>query len=101
MAELGSITLEERRALMDLAQQYKITHGLEQIEFFVPQSKPRWQMSGYALRGHNKSLQPQRVYNCEERRAFFTNRVVARWNALSEETVNVKSLYAFKQMIKT
>ena len=100
LAELGLITLKERRARMDLVQQYKITHGLEQIEFFVPQSKPRWQTSGYAPRRHKKSLQPQCVYNCEERGAFFTNRVVARWNALSEETVNVQSLYAFKEMLK-
>ena len=98
---LGLVTLEERRAQADLCQQYKITRGIEELDFLVPQTKPSWQSaSGYNLRGHSHSLRPQRVLNCEERRAFFTNRVAARWNALSEEVVSVNSVEAFKGRIK-
>ena len=100
LAKLGLVTLEERRTRADLIQQYKITHGVEELDLFVPQSKPAWQSANYRLRGcHSLSLRAQMVRNCEERRAFFSNRVVRHWNALSEEAVNVNSVEAFKGRI--
>jgi hypothetical protein len=100
--KLGLITLKARRQQADLIQQFKISHGIEELDFLVPQAKPLWQAAArYTLRGHSLSLRPQRVLNCEERRAFFTNRVVSQWNALSEDVVCVNSVPAFKGRINS
>jgi hypothetical protein len=101
LRELELSTLEERRVRGDLIEQYKIFHGLDEVHFFVPQVAPVWQaQSTYSLRGHNCRLKPQRVKNCQERFAFFTNRVTRPWNALSQEAVNATSVNAFKDLLK-
>ena len=100
LRELGLTTLEERRVRGDLIEQFKICHSLDEVEFFVPQSGPVWQTQhAYNLRGHNCRLEPQRVKNCQERYAFFTNRVTKPWNALSQEAVDATSVNAFKDLL--
>ena len=91
---LGITTLANRRVRGDLDQQFKITNGLDLIDFIISQ-KPA--SDAYNFRGHDKRLVPQIVVNCGQRRFFFTNRVPSSWNQLSQEDVNVTSINAFKQ----
>jgi hypothetical protein len=100
LLELNLTTLEERRVRGDLIEQFKIFHGLDEVNFFVPQAAPVWQTNRtYSLRGHNCRLEPQRVRNCQERFTFFTNRVAKPWNALSQEAVNATSINTFKDLL--
>jgi hypothetical protein len=96
---LGLTTLKNRRIRGDLIQQFKISHRLEEVEFFVPQNMTSSLALGLNLRGHNQRLIPQRVRSCEVRQNFFTNRVVTHWNALPQGAVNAHSVNAFKDWI--
>ena len=97
---LGLTTLEDRRIRGDIIEQYKITHQIGKLTFYVPQNQPVSQ-STYSLRGHSHKLIRQQVQGCEERHNFFTNRVVAPWNLLSQNTVNAPSVNAFKNRISS
>ncbi len=90
-------TLVKRRARGDLIENFKIMHRLDEVDFLVPQSGPAWLTGSlYGLRGHNRRLESQRVKNCEERRMFFTNRLTADWNSLSQQAVDSPSVNIFK-----
>jgi hypothetical protein len=69
------------------------------IRLFVPQTRPVSQ-STYNLRGHSRRLDTQRVKNCADRQIFFTNRVVAHWNALTQEAVDASTVNTFKDLIE-
>ena len=47
-------------------------------------------------RGHNMKLKISRS-KIEIRRNFFTNRIKKRWNGLSQENINAKTIDAFKK----
>ena len=92
---LGLTSLKTRRERSDLIEEYKIKHGLNALDFYVPQVDLN---PGYAIRhhGHDQRLKPQFVKHCELRESFFTNRVAEPWNALPQEAVNAESLDMFK-----
>ena len=55
--------------------------------------------TGRVTRGHPYKIYVPRV-DLEMRRRFFSVRVVAKWNALSEETVRATSLETFKRLLQ-
>jgi hypothetical protein len=71
-AALGITSLRKRRERGDLIEEYKIKHGLDQLDFYVPQEDIP---STYNLRRNDQRLRSQLVRNCETRKQFFTNRV--------------------------
>jgi ribonuclease P/MRP protein subunit RPP40 len=94
---LGLTTLEKRRERGDLIEQFKIIKNIDEVNFFVAQTKPEWQANkAYCLRGNNCHLKPQFVKGCEERRHFFTNRVTTAWNNLPQSAIDATSVNAFK-----
>jgi hypothetical protein len=95
---LGLTKLEDRRVRNDLIQQYKIVHGVEKIEFVVPQVYAQT-LSEYNLRGNSLRLTKQLVKNCIEREKFFANCIVNAWNALPSSVVNSNSTDAFKKRL--
>ena len=101
---LGLTRLSDRRIRGDLIEQFKILHGIDIVNFSVEQRKPAWQThSSYNLRcgarEHNAQLERQSVKNCLARENFFTNRVTAPWNALSQDAVNAQTINSFKDYI--
>ncbi|CAF0714797.1 unnamed protein product [Brachionus calyciflorus] len=43
------------------------------------------------VRGHKHRLERQLIRNCEQRHNFFSNRIVPKWNRLSDQTIKAKS----------
>ena len=76
-----------------LIEEYKIKHGLDQLDFFVPQVEIP---ATYNLRSNNQRLRSQLVRSCEARQQFFTNRVTSLWNSLPQEAVDAETLNRFK-----
>jgi len=88
-------TLELRHLHNDLVMCYKIVFGLIDVDLtdiftFSP--------SG-VTRGHQFKLYKTRAEGA--RNAFFTNRVINVWNALSPDTVDFTSLFTFKHTISS
>ena len=91
LRRLGLWTLEERRNRGDLLEVYKISKGLSKVamdDFFHVGT-------GQRTRGH--SLRVSKKQSAKDFRLhFFSQRVVNRWNALDQETVDAPSLNSFK-----
>ena len=91
LQRLNLWTLEERRNRTDLIELFKIYRGLSGIKIdsmFEPKRNCR-------TRGHSLKLGKNQS-NLEIRKFFFSERVVSRWNALSEVVVSVPTVNAFK-----
>ncbi len=99
LQKLGLTTLETRRLRGDLIEQFKISRGIDEVNFFVPKTKPL-SSDTYDLRGHNQRLAKQRVKNCPSRENFFTSRIVNHWNSLSQTAINAPTLNSFKNHVK-
>ena len=95
MAELGLITLEERRIYLDSILMYKIVHGLVEIDF-----GKYFSINTVGTRGHPYKLNVlgSRI-NCHK--YHFFNRIVRIWNSLPSEIVNKEKLCMFKDIIYT
>ena len=98
LQQLGITTLQDRRSRGDLIEQFKIAHNIDDVSFSVPQTRAAGH-TAYHLRGHNCKLERQYVRGCEERYNFFTNRIVAPWNALTQYTIDAPTVNAFKDRI--
>jgi hypothetical protein len=88
---LGLWTLEERRNRADLIEVFKMEKGFSATPletFFEVDRTGR-------MRGHNIRL-IKHYSKCNPRHFFFSERVVKRWNSLSQEAVDAKSVDAFK-----
>ena len=95
LRKLNLPSLEYRRFRGDLIQVYKIAHkhydrpSVNSLFRFQNNSK---------LRGHSfkltKFITKKRQYH-----HFFTNRIINKWNSLSEEIVSSKTMNAFKNNI--
>lgn len=93
-------TLEKRRLMIDLTQQYRIINGIDIIEWYSKSPlAPSFNIDGPAggLRGNNKRLEKEITQN-ENRLNFFINRVVTPWNALDNSIVNASNLKEFKSL---
>ena len=86
-------TLEKRRTRFDLIECYKILGGetaLDREEFFE---------TGHSgTRGHDRKIATR---NCRinARKFFFANRVVSKWNNLTQREVSANSLKQFKNLL--
>ena len=101
LKELNLTTLEERRVRGDLIEMYKITTGLDKINWHKPPIFKKTQDSMFRQipRSHDFTIEKQLVKNCEQRYHFFSNRIVNAWNKLGNEVVNSKNLNNFKKEI--
>ena len=94
LERLKLMTLEERRNRSDLVELFKISKGLSAIpwnSFFRVDSSKR-------TRGHSKKLTKE-SFKLDVRKHFFSQRVVNRWNGLSEDVVSAGSVDAFKRRL--
>ena len=86
--------LELKRLYADLVEVFKIFHGasgLIKSEFF--------QLGNIRTRGHCLKLFKKQSH-CDERKFFFSNRIVDPWNSLSENTINATSIASFKRLLR-
>ena len=94
LERLNLMTLEERRNRSDLVELFKISKGLSAIpwnSFFRADNSER-------TRGHSMKLVKER-FRLDIRKHFFSQRVVNRWNGLSEEVVSAGTVEAFKRRL--
>ena len=86
--------LELRRLHTDLIEVFKIFHGITSL-----QKSKFFELGNRRTRGHSLKLSKQK-FNCDERKFFFSNRIVDSWNILPEEAINATSVENFKQYLK-
>ena len=92
LAQLGLWTLEERRNRADLLEVFKMHRGLTKIPF-----ERFFELDGSRrTRGHPLKLKKHRC-STDLRQHFFSERVINRWNGLSSDIVETKSVNAFKK----
>ena len=92
--KLNLWSLEERRNRADLIEVYRMKQGYSKLcfeDFFDIDTSKR-------TRGHSCKLIKSRC-NKDLRRFFFSQRVVNRWNKLSDDTVSAPSLISFKNKL--
>ena len=84
-------SLEYRRTRADLIEVYKIIHRLSTVRFntFFEFSQNK------RTRGHSLKLHKKRAMT-DFRQHFFSDRIVNKWNTLSEDIVSASSLNNFK-----
>jgi ribonuclease P/MRP protein subunit RPP40 len=85
-------TLETRRERGDMIQYYKINKSIDQVNW----SNPPKVNNNSKTRGHNQKLQKQLIHVSVKRFYFFTNRIVNKWNSLTEEVVSSNNVNIFK-----
>ena len=90
-------TLEYRRCSFDLIMVYKIIHGLVDVPF---REQFSFYASPYNLRNHEYTLKRE-SYSSDERKNFFSNRVIPIWNRLPDRIVSSPSLSSFKFRLKS
>ena len=92
--KLGIWSLEERRNRADIIEVFKILNGHSSVsagKFFEMHNNPR-------TRGHSMKLKKNR-YNSTARQHFFTERVINRWNKLSQRSIDAKNILEFKKCL--
>ena len=90
---LGLISLEERRVRGDMIETYKIMTGKEDVkrDIFFELAPAR----GDPEIARNAKIYRKRV-NQNKRKYFFSQRVVEKWNQLTNEEVNAAKTSGFK-----
>jgi len=94
LAKLGLWSLEERRNRADLIETFKLVKGMTRVPyevFFEIDHSAR-------TRGHSYRIVKKR-FSTTSRQFSFSQRVVNRWNALDQDTVDEKSLNGFKSRL--
>ena len=87
LRHLGLWTLEERRNRADLIEVFKIAKGLSSTLW----SRFFHKAEGTVTRGHSWKL-VKRNCCCDTRLYFFSQRVINRWNSLSQVDVDASSI---------
>ena len=98
LEQTNLVSLETRRLRADLIQVFKILKGLEEIkpeELFISRHDNYRDTS----RGHQYKIFKQHC-RLNIRKYFFSQRVIEEWNSLSEDTVAVETVNAFKKKIE-
>ena len=95
ISQLGLWSLEERRNRADLIEIFKMVKGFTATPwtFFFRRSEDR------ITRGHSWKLVKNHC-RCNTRLHFFSQRVINRWNSLTEEDVAVSSVNSFKNRLE-
>ena len=86
LEKLRLTTLKKRRG--DAIQNFKITKGLNKVEYVVPNRvAPAINSTGPAasIRGHAHRRERQAVKGCDQREFFFSIRIVSVWNSLPKQ----------------
>ena len=93
LKRVGLPSMVYQRLRGDMIETYKFTHWLyaTQDRLFTVDTKS-------VTRGHSYKLLKPRA-ETTLRQNFFTQRVIARWNALPEDVVEAPSLNAFKNRL--
>ena len=89
------MTLEERRNRSDLIEMFKISRGLSAIPwnlFFRVDNSER-------TRGHSMKLMKE-SFRIDVRKYFFSQRVLNKWNQLSEDVVKAGTVNTFKRRLE-
>ena len=99
LAEIGILTLEERRLQYDLVQTFKIIRGFNKVDLTT------WftSVGDNPARITRDTSDPlnivRQVARTEIRRHFFSNRVIDHWNSLPSEIKMSRSVFSFKLYI--
>jgi len=91
LCQLGLWSLEERRNRADLIELFKMIKGFSS----TPWSHFFKKAEDTSTRGHTWKLAKQHSC-CGTRLHFFSQRVINRWNNLSQEDVDAQSVNCFK-----
>ena len=96
LREVNMFTLVERRQRGDMIEVWKLLHGKEKIDVSAILTKVDDYSSRTGMRSSDSlSLVPPTT-RLEIKKNFFTNRVVAPWNALPASIKNADSIDSFK-----
>ncbi len=93
-SNMNMVTLEERRHQTDMAQVYKIVHGIDDV------SKNSWfkaQQSDRVTRATDPLNFMGTLNRLDVRRNFFSQRVIDHWNNVPHDLKIAKSVSAFKK----
>ena len=100
LAELEILSLKNRRLQLDLTQVFKIVHGIDRVDsrtwFELVGQQPN---TNTRLTSHPYNIKGGRA-NLEIYRNFFSNRIVAHWNALPPQLKENQSLPCFKTRLR-
>ena len=88
--KMNLTTLRERRTRGDMIQQFKISSGLDKVNWI------REPIIVDGRVGRRPQLRREVVKNCAQRHNFYNNRIVNVWNKLADETVNAQTTNGFK-----
>ena len=101
LAELGLLSLENRRKQYDLVQAYKIIRGFDDVKsehwFNLVGENP---MRVTRFSTYKDNIVPENP-NTDIRRHFFTNRVTKLWNDLPSEVKESRTIGIFKNKVQT
>ena len=89
--KLNLPTLKERRERGDMITTFKFIKGFDDVR-----SENYFDRRHGTTRGHSLKLK-KRAPKQDVSKYFFSNRVVDRWNALKEETIQAKTIANFKK----
>jgi len=95
LKELGLWTLEERRNRADIIEVFKMVKQLSS----VPWNKFFSRAEGSVTRGHSWKLVKESCHS-DCRLHFFSQRVINRWNSLSQDDVDADSVNSFKSRLE-
>ena len=93
--QLGLWSLEVRRNRADVIELFKMVKGLSS----TPWSQFVKKAEDTSTRGHTWKLVKKHC-RCDTRLYFFSQRVINRWNSLSQEDVDAQSINCFKSRLE-
>ena len=104
LEKLNLETLSYRRKRADLLETYRIRNNLHKLDqschcSICPDKKMFMESLSTTTRGHSKKVQIQEATGI--RKHFFSSRVAAPWNNLSEKTIQSPTINAFKNNLKS
>ena len=90
--------LEDRRLRGDLIQMYKLVNGVERVRLVKGLNYSN-SLSLNLRRANNKRIVREINKKASCRFNFLTNRIVSKWNELSDHAISVKTVNGFKACI--
>jgi len=88
----GLARLDYRRVRSDLIETFKIINGIYNVH-----TDTCFEFDEGGRRGHDKKLFKSRA-RLDIRKYSFSNRIVDKWNSLSENSVNCNTVNTFKNV---
>jgi len=94
LERLGLPSLTTRRVRSDLVQTFKIIKGVDKVDKGL-----YFEIDSGGRRGHSDKLFKKRS-RLDIRKYTFSNRVVDKWNSLSQDCIDCTAINAFKSHIQ-